>query len=207
MTFDEVFVTVVATVAGPILWGAWLSQMARLEIVRRRAGGVFALSLTLIACALLIFIVLRVGASSDVTDAPVYLFVYVAGGLAWLWAAQLMFPYLGLSPRDDVFERRNEAAVFPLMGAMIGVTLCYAGGNVGPRRSRPGAHCYRRLAIHVTRRGSVQTTGSSSPPSAVSVKAWEFPVSWVAAKYDPSRGRRDGGRHRGWRSGGFSRFR
>ena len=34
-------------------------------------------------------------------------------------------------PRDDVVERRNQAALTATIGGLIAVTLCYAGGNVG----------------------------------------------------------------------------
>jgi uncharacterized membrane protein YjfL (UPF0719 family) len=57
--------------------------------------------------------------------------MYIVLGLAWLRAAAFTFPYLGLSPRDDVVERGNRAAMAALVGALLGVTLCYAGGNVG----------------------------------------------------------------------------
>ncbi len=113
------------------MWVVWLSQMAQLETGRRRARGVVVMIGALIACAMLIFIALKAGASPDVVDAPQYLFMYVVVGLAWVRGAQLVFPYLGLSPRDDVFERRNGAALLALIGGMIGVTLCYAGGNIG----------------------------------------------------------------------------
>jgi uncharacterized membrane protein YjfL (UPF0719 family) len=131
MSPDEVFVTAVAIAVGPILWAVWLARMARLEMVRGRPGSVVAIAAALTACGLSIFVVLKAGASSDVVDSPEYLFMYVVVGLAWVRAVQSMFPYLGLSPRDDVFERRNKAAVLLLIGAMLGVTLCYAGGNVG----------------------------------------------------------------------------
>jgi hypothetical protein len=131
MSPDEVFITVAAIVVGPILWAIWLAGMAQLEICRSRRSGVITIGSALIAGALLIFVVLKAGASADVVNAPGYLFMYVVIGLAWVRATQWLFPYMGLSPRDDVFERRNEAAVVPLIGAMTGVTLCYAGGNVG----------------------------------------------------------------------------
>jgi uncharacterized membrane protein YjfL (UPF0719 family) len=131
MSPDEVFVTAVSIAVGPILWAVWLSRMARLETFRGRPSSVVAIAGAITACGLLIFIVLKEGASFDVAESPEYLFMYVMVGLAWVRVVQSLFPYLGLSPRDDVFERRNSAAAFSLVGAMIGVTLCYAGGNVG----------------------------------------------------------------------------
>jgi hypothetical protein len=54
--------------------------MARLEVVRGRPSRVIAIAG---ACGLLIFIVLKAGASSDVVHAPAYLLMYVMVGLAW----------------------------------------------------------------------------------------------------------------------------
>jgi hypothetical protein len=88
--------------------------MARLDLVRPRAGAraILALSLTLIACALLMVVVLMTGASPDVANSPASLLMYVAGGLAWLRIASVVFPFLGLSPRDDLFERRTTPRCF-----------------------------------------------------------------------------------------------
>jgi uncharacterized membrane protein YjfL (UPF0719 family) len=57
--------------------------------------------------------------------------MYVVLGLAWLRAAEVTFAYLGLSPRDDLVERGNKAAIAAVVGALVGVTFCYAGGNIG----------------------------------------------------------------------------
>ena len=52
-------------------------------------------------------------------------------GVIWLVVARELFSWLGLSVRDDAVERRNSAAVFALCGAMLAVTLTFAGGNSG----------------------------------------------------------------------------
>jgi uncharacterized membrane protein YjfL (UPF0719 family) len=38
---------------------------------------------------------------------------------------------LGIIPRDDAVERRNLAAAIAISGAMLGILLCFAGGNIG----------------------------------------------------------------------------
>jgi hypothetical protein len=43
----------------------------------------------------------------------------------------MLFPWLGLSLRDDAMERRNPAALVALLGALIAVQLTYIGGNIG----------------------------------------------------------------------------
>ena len=52
-------------------------------------------------------------------------------GTAWLFLATLLFPWLGLSISDDVIERRNPGALVALCGALLGLALIYAGGNLG----------------------------------------------------------------------------
>jgi uncharacterized membrane protein YjfL (UPF0719 family) len=131
MSADEVFVTVTAFLLGPILWALWLYQMSHLRVIRHRNVGTGTIALALLACAIFIFIVLRTSASHDVVDAPAYVFMYVVLGLAWSRVTSLTFGYAGLNARDDVVERANKAAVPALAGALVGVTLCYAGGNVG----------------------------------------------------------------------------
>jgi uncharacterized membrane protein YjfL (UPF0719 family) len=122
---------VAAVIIGPLLWAFWLFRMTQLEVIGERRIGTGTIAGTLGFSALLIFAILKTGASFDVVDAPQYLFMYVVLGLAWLWVVATIFPYLGLSPRDDVFERHNRAAVPAVRGALVGVTLCYAGGNIG----------------------------------------------------------------------------
>ena len=130
MSSDEVIVTVVAILVGPVLWMAWLFRMSQMR-ARARRGGVMAMGLTLVVCAGFLLYVLQTAASFDVIDAPKYLFMYVVLGLAWLRVAAAMFPFLGLSPRDEVFERGNRASATAVVGALGAVTLCYAGGNIG----------------------------------------------------------------------------
>jgi uncharacterized membrane protein YjfL (UPF0719 family) len=66
-----------------------------------------------------------------VRTSAIYLAFYVAMGVAWLGLAVRLFPFFGLNPRDDVVERRNRAAMYAISGGLIGITLCFAGGNIG----------------------------------------------------------------------------
>ena len=131
MSPDESIVTIASVVIGPVLWAVWLFRLSRVQTLRHRPAGVNAIGLALVACAGILFAVLKTSASFDVVDAPVYLFMYVVVGLAWLRVFALVFAFLGLSIRDDVVERSNRAAVPAVVGGMIAVTLCYAGGNIG----------------------------------------------------------------------------
>jgi hypothetical protein len=131
MSDDEVVVTIGATVIGPALWAFWLFRIARVGAVRPGRAGVRAIGLALVACSVFIFGVLKTAASFDVVNAPPYLFMYLVAGLAWLRVAEWFFRFAGLSARDDIVERRNMAALPAFVGALAGVTFCYAGANVG----------------------------------------------------------------------------
>lgn len=131
MSEDEIFITVVAIALGPVLWIVWLFRLWRLPVRPTGRAGVRAVTATIVACGLLMYTVLRTAASFDVVAAPEYVFMYVVLGLAWLRIFAECFAYLGLSARDDMAERGNTAAIPALAGALIGVTFCYAGGNIG----------------------------------------------------------------------------
>jgi hypothetical protein len=131
MSGDEVLVIVIAIVAGPLAWAYWLFRMVRIAGPARKGAAIRALTVTLLACSALIFAVLTQFASFDVVAAPVYQFMYVVVGLAWLRVVASTFVYFGLSARDDAVERGNDAALTAVAGALIAVTLCYAGGNIG----------------------------------------------------------------------------
>jgi uncharacterized membrane protein YjfL (UPF0719 family) len=49
----------------------------------------------------------------------------------WLLVATKLFPWLGLSFRDDAVERGNVAALVALCGAVMAVAIIYAGGSLG----------------------------------------------------------------------------
>jgi len=130
MSADELVVTLVAVAAGPVAWAVWLFR-ARWAQQVRRSGSIDVVAGALAASTLLIIVVLRTIASFDVVDDIGYQFMYLVLGLAWLRIAQTAFAFAGLSARDDVVERGNGAAAIALAGALIGVALCYVGGNIG----------------------------------------------------------------------------
>src|SRR4029453_10538043 len=67
----------------------------------------------------------------DVRDDPTYLFMYVLLGAAWVGVWIRLLAMTGVSKRDDVVERSNSSAALAVAGATLGITLCYAGGNIG----------------------------------------------------------------------------
>jgi hypothetical protein len=131
MSADEAILTA-AAILGPISWTVWLLQMLKVGPLDRRAHpSIVILGSTLLGCTAVILVVVNTAASHDVVDAPGYQFMYVVVGLSWLRLAHAAFPYLGISPRDDAVERGNLAAASVSAGALLAVTVCYAGANVG----------------------------------------------------------------------------
>lgn len=131
MSEDEILVTLMALVVGPVWWTVTLVKLARLAPLRPASVAVQALTVIVSVCAIAILVVLKTLASFDVVDAPEYQFMYGVLGLAWLRIGERFFAFAGLSVRDDLVERRNAAAIPAAAGAFLGLTCCYAGGNIG----------------------------------------------------------------------------
>ena len=131
MSQDEILVLCGCLFAGVVSWSWWywqtmtVARFARSRVARRWL--IFAPPL----CAVLLYGVLRTWAAEDVRHDPRYLGFYIAMGAAWVGLAKAGLPLLGLSVRDDVLERGNRAAGMAIGGALLGLTLCFAGGNIG----------------------------------------------------------------------------
>ena len=131
MSGDEILVFVLSAVVGTVAWLGW--YLPPLRIARLGAptpGRGLLLAVPLLAAGVL-FLILQTASASDVRDDSRYRSLYLAFGLAWVGVASRASGLLGLSPRDDVFERGNRAAALGLAGAVLGFTLAFAGGNIG----------------------------------------------------------------------------
>lgn len=131
MSGDEFLVTLASLVAGFGGWSFWLFRAGSIHALQRDRPTLKAAAATLGSLSLILLFVLLFLAADDVRDAPGYVFMYLMLGLAWLRLSAALFPIVGLNPRDDLFERQNHAALLAWVGAMTGIALCYAGGNVG----------------------------------------------------------------------------
>ncbi|HEY7501062.1 MAG TPA: hypothetical protein VH740_21245 [Vicinamibacterales bacterium] len=132
MSPDEAIVTVIAVVFGPLWWAVWLFQMSRVQAAGgRRRHNLATIAIALAASTAAILYILNTAASFDVVDAPMYQFMYVVLGLAWMSVCCTTFAFAGVSPRDDAIERGNQGAASAIAGALLAVAFCYAGGNVG----------------------------------------------------------------------------
>jgi uncharacterized membrane protein YjfL (UPF0719 family) len=131
MSAGEVVLTLLGTVVALVLWIRWYLEPARLERLGAPEGGSVLLRVMPILCIALLFVVLRTLASHDVQDDPRYLAMYSAMGAAWVAVCVMLVPLVGLHVRDDVHERGNAAAAYATAGALLGLTLAFAGGNIG----------------------------------------------------------------------------
>lgn len=131
MSGDEVFVLVASGLLGAVVWGHWLWEVAfvapRLSQPRDRRP----LFLYPLAGAVVLFVVLQSFASFDVRDSAIYLTFYMVMGAAWVAVGLRCLALFGLSARDDVIERGNRAAAQAIGGGILGITLCFAGANIG----------------------------------------------------------------------------
>jgi len=86
---------------------------------------------TLLGGLLLLVGALRGWGAKEVHEAPGAILFLTALGGVWSLVVMALFPWLGLSLRDDAMERRNTAALVALLGALLAVQLTFIGGNIG----------------------------------------------------------------------------
>jgi hypothetical protein len=78
-------------------------------------------------------------ASFDVVGDSTYTIFYILLGFAWIFIGiNLVFYFFDLSWIDDALQNRNKAALVAITGAFLGLTVIYAGANVG---DGPGWWC------------------------------------------------------------------
>jgi hypothetical protein len=130
---DELFITILSICGTLALWGWWLLAGARMEGSYYRnaelkwGGGTAA-----VGVGVMLFAILKLWASHDVRDDGRYLIQYwFMGAFLAAMLGQWLTPMLGISWRHDVCENRNPAAAFAWVGAVAGLTLAYAGSNIG----------------------------------------------------------------------------
>jgi len=128
---DEKAVAFIATVVWLGLTALWLSQLRERKHILGATPWKGVLRVCQLLAVALVYAVLQVASAHDVRDDPRYLYLYTALGGAWIGAFMLGTPWLGISLRDDVVERRNPAAAAALVGWALALGLCFAGGNIG----------------------------------------------------------------------------
>ena len=131
MSNDEFGLLLASVAIGGSLWINWVLRIA--QVGRRRGSGAprgLLLMAPVVSSGLLLAALTTVSAQ-DVRDQPVYVVLYVLFGEAWVALALQALPLIGVSYRDDVLERGNRAAAVVVAAAVVALTLCFIGGNVG----------------------------------------------------------------------------
>lgn len=131
MSDDETAVLVIGGIVALIGWGRWCTSAATVTTLGSSHSERLPIYFAPLACAGVLFTVLRVWASHDVRDHYGYIMMYLAMGMAWVVVVIKSLPLLGLNARDDAIERRNPAATWAVAGALLGFTAAFAGGNIG----------------------------------------------------------------------------
>lgn len=131
MAQGEVLLLTASLVVALVGWARWGYRIGRVVQLRRQTAPRRLVAWTPIACALLLFLLLKRFAAADVRDDGRYLTQYELLGLAWLVGWERIVRWLGLAAREDVAEQQNPAAAIAIAGALLGGTLTFAGANVG----------------------------------------------------------------------------
>jgi len=112
-------------------WGRFLTQVAGIRPYRYAPVVRFPLYAALVLSGAALYTVISQWSSHDVRDSRQYTFFYLVLGAGWLGLGPAFLRYLNLYLRDDLLERNNVASGWAGGGALLGLTLCFAGGNVG----------------------------------------------------------------------------
>jgi uncharacterized membrane protein YjfL (UPF0719 family) len=130
MSGDEVFVLIASIGVASVSWTVWLVRLQMRQRMHSGFEGAWLWAGPLLATVLTLLVLLFFS-SQDVQTDPKYIFFYLMFAAAWVGLLRLVTPLYGISARDDALERRNVAAAAAWFGAVIGFTLCFAGGNIG----------------------------------------------------------------------------
>lgn len=129
----EVFVSVASLIFALKGWITWYGDLVSVNRLRELPRQRTILFVSPISCLTLVAGVLAKLSALTVRDDPLYLYfgLYILLGAAWVGGATLIFPLLGISARDDVLERSNISAIWPIAGALFGISCSFAGANIG----------------------------------------------------------------------------
>jgi hypothetical protein len=125
------FAGLVSGVVAIITWAPWYSDILRVNRLAAPRGHRTVLLLTPIVCLVFLLLSLERSAAKAVRESAALILIYTALGAATLGVSSHLFPFLGISPRDDVLERHGSAGLIAIVGALVGPTLCFVGGNIG----------------------------------------------------------------------------
>ena len=131
MSPGELLLLIGSPFAALYFWYGWFAALGSVARLGARSPGRNLFGAAPFVAALLLAVVLRTIASFDVVNDFRYVMMYFFMGAAWVGLALRLLPFVGLHATEDVVERGNAAAAPAVGGAVLGLTLSFAGGNVG----------------------------------------------------------------------------
>jgi uncharacterized membrane protein YjfL (UPF0719 family) len=132
----EITLMVDSALLAVLRWWFWYLLLGA---VSRRFSGLrqrLPLYLAPPLCLALLFLALHFLAATTVRVSLGWQVFYLVVGSAWIGLASGLLQLFGLNAYIDVAERRNGASGIAICGALLALTLCFAGANVG---EGPGA--------------------------------------------------------------------
>ena len=137
MDFSEGAVFLASALFAVVFYFRWYRFILSASRIKRNAFARTALGLMPVMSLAIVLYALMTLASFDVEG--FWVFFYMLVGVAWLYfGIFLMFFFFDLSWIDDALNMNNSAAAIAIAGGGLGVTLIYAGANVG---DGPGWWC------------------------------------------------------------------
>ena len=127
----EIFAFIASVFLSLKCWLTWYGDIASVNRLRAPVSKRLVLLTAPLVCLVLISIALTKLAATTVRSDALYISFYLLLGAGWLGGVTLIFPFLGISARDDVLERGNRAASWAVIGALTGASCSFAGANVG----------------------------------------------------------------------------
>ncbi len=131
MSGDELLVLVICGVLAWWRWRTWLLRVSQPSGLVAHGALRWPLTVAPVLSVAVLLVVLLSASSHDVRGSVLYIAFYLIMGLGWVGAGTALLPFLGISPRDDAVERANHGASRVSAAAVLSLTLCFAGANIG----------------------------------------------------------------------------
>jgi hypothetical protein len=123
---DEKLVTLISSLLALCVWFRFYWRL-----LGAHGPLVMVLLAAPLVCSAIVLVLLRNWASSDVRDDLKYQLMYMLIGAAWVGSWSIGLPVLGINIRADICGRKNGCVAIWFVGALAGMTSCFAGANIG----------------------------------------------------------------------------
>ena len=114
-------------------WAPWYADVFRVNRLTTPMGFRLVLGLTPFFCLLFLLLCVATAAPKAIRESGLHVLIHMTLRTAALGVSAQLYPFLGVSARDDVLERHNAAGLIVVVGGLIGTVLCFAGGSIGLR--------------------------------------------------------------------------